>query len=102
MLNSYLLNFHYLIQSIQPEVSPTIGQPTFSTHTVSSHSFAESSTAASSTNSDFEAHSTLSQSSFNQGYYERFFIEERKLGRGFRGSVYLCKVNHKYKMCFFF
>ncbi|CAG8577849.1 8175_t:CDS:10 [Acaulospora morrowiae] len=34
---------------------------------------------------------TLSQSSFNQGYYERFFIEEKKLGRGYRGSVYLCK-----------
>ncbi|CAG8733700.1 16705_t:CDS:2, partial [Cetraspora pellucida] len=32
-----------------------------------------------------------SESSFNQGYYERFFIEERKLGRGSRGSVFLCK-----------
>ncbi|RHZ44213.1 hypothetical protein Glove_750g11 [Diversispora epigaea] len=35
--------------------------------------------------------STLSQSSFNQGYYQRFFIEEKQLGKGFRGSVYLCK-----------
>ncbi|CAG8763681.1 14956_t:CDS:2, partial [Racocetra persica] len=35
--------------------------------------------------------SSLSESSFNQGYYERFFIEERKLGRGSRGSVFLCK-----------
>ncbi|CAH1764586.1 7598_t:CDS:10 [Entrophospora sp. SA101] len=34
---------------------------------------------------------TLSENSFNQGYYERFFIEEKKLGRGFRGSVFLCK-----------
>ncbi|CAB4428893.1 unnamed protein product [Rhizophagus irregularis] len=78
-------------ESIQPEVSPIIEQSTFSTHTVSSHSFAESSTTSSSINSDFETHSNLSQNSFNQGYYERFFIEEKKLGRGFRGSVYLCK-----------
>ncbi|GES78168.1 kinase-like domain-containing protein [Rhizophagus clarus] len=78
-------------ESIQPETSPIIGQSTFSTHTVSSHSFAESSTASSSIDPDFETHSNLSQNSFNQGYYERFFIEEKKLGRGFRGSVYLCK-----------
>lgn len=29
--------------------------------------------------------------SFNQGYYERFFIEIKKLGRGNRGSVFLCQ-----------
>lgn len=33
----------------------------------------------------------LSDSSFNQGYYDRFFVEERKLGRGLRGSVFLCQ-----------
>ncbi|WFC97741.1 putative serine/threonine-protein kinase iks1 [Malassezia yamatoensis] len=27
----------------------------------------------------------------NQGYYERFFVEIAKLGRGARGSVYLCQ-----------
>ncbi|ORX55229.1 kinase-like protein [Piromyces finnis] len=32
----------------------------------------------------------LSDSSFNNGYYERFFIERKKLGRGYRGSVFLC------------
>ncbi|KAJ3108539.1 putative serine/threonine-protein kinase iks1 [Phlyctochytrium planicorne] len=31
----------------------------------------------------------LSDRSFNQGYYDRFFIETKKLGRGQRGSVYL-------------
>jgi hypothetical protein len=31
----------------------------------------------------------LSESSFNQGYYAKFFIETRKLGRGQRGSVFL-------------
>lgn len=29
--------------------------------------------------------------SANQGYYERFFVELGKLGRGARGSVYLCQ-----------
>ncbi|KAJ3021162.1 putative serine/threonine-protein kinase iks1 [Thoreauomyces humboldtii] len=33
----------------------------------------------------------LNESSFNQGYYDRFFVEERKLGRGLRGSVFLCQ-----------
>jgi serine/threonine protein kinase len=27
---------------------------------------------------------------FNQGYYDRFFVELEKLGRGQRGSVFLC------------
>nr|KAJ3423202.1 putative serine/threonine-protein kinase iks1 [Polyrhizophydium stewartii] len=34
---------------------------------------------------------TLDARSFNQGYYDRFFVEERKLGRGQRGSVFLCQ-----------
>ncbi|KAF9434150.1 hypothetical protein BGZ76_008474 [Entomortierella beljakovae] len=33
----------------------------------------------------------LSHDALNQGYYERFFVEQRKLGRGFRGSVFLCQ-----------
>lgn len=33
----------------------------------------------------------LSSKSFNDGYYERFFVEVSKLGRGFRGSVFLCQ-----------
>jgi serine/threonine protein kinase len=28
---------------------------------------------------------------FNQGYYDRFFIELQKLGRGQRGQVFLCR-----------
>lgn len=27
----------------------------------------------------------------NQGYYDRFFVELQKLGRGQRGSVFLCR-----------
>jgi hypothetical protein len=46
--------------------------------------------------------STLSESSFNQGYYEKFFIEEKKLGRGFRGSVFLCKVKNTYKYIYIY
>ncbi|KAG0172187.1 putative serine/threonine-protein kinase iks1 [Apophysomyces sp. BC1015] len=33
----------------------------------------------------------LNVNAFNQGYYAKFFVEKRKLGRGFRGSVYLCE-----------
>lgn len=33
----------------------------------------------------------LSSKSYNDGYYERFFVETQKLGRGFRGSVFLCQ-----------
>ncbi|KAJ2786069.1 putative serine/threonine-protein kinase iks1 [Coemansia javaensis] len=33
----------------------------------------------------------VSQGSFNQGYYERFFVEQRKLGKGLRGSVFSCQ-----------
>ncbi|KAI9021665.1 kinase-like domain-containing protein [Phycomyces nitens] len=35
----------------------------------------------------------LKANAFNQGYYENFFVELKKLGRGFRGSVFLC--NHE-------
>ena len=34
----------------------------------------------------------LNSSSFNQGYYDRFFVEINKLGRGQRGSVF--RVRH--------
>ncbi|CAG8479353.1 5677_t:CDS:10 [Dentiscutata erythropus] len=63
----------------------TFVQPTNSTHSFSPYpttSFPEPIT---------ENISSLSESSFNQGYYQRFFIEEKKLGRGSRGSVFLCK-----------
>lgn len=30
------------------------------------------------------------RNSFNEGYYEKFFVEQQKLGRGFRGSVFHC------------
>ncbi|KAF9173836.1 putative serine/threonine-protein kinase iks1 [Mortierella sp. AD011] len=33
----------------------------------------------------------LSHDALNQGYYERFFMEQKKLGRGYRGSVFLCQ-----------
>ncbi|KAF9984898.1 putative serine/threonine-protein kinase iks1 [Modicella reniformis] len=33
----------------------------------------------------------LSHDALNQGYYARFFVEQRKLGRGYRGSVFLCQ-----------
>ncbi|KAJ2116073.1 putative serine/threonine-protein kinase iks1 [Coemansia sp. RSA 922] len=33
----------------------------------------------------------VAASSFNQGYYERFFSEQNKLGKGLRGSVFSCQ-----------
>ncbi|KAF9296318.1 putative serine/threonine-protein kinase iks1 [Mortierella antarctica] len=33
----------------------------------------------------------LSHDALNQGYYQRFFVEQVKLGRGYRGSVFLCQ-----------
>ncbi|KAJ1856513.1 putative serine/threonine-protein kinase iks1 [Coemansia sp. RSA 1853] len=33
----------------------------------------------------------VAESSFNQGYYERFFSEQQKLGKGLRGSVFSCQ-----------
>ncbi|KAG2204542.1 hypothetical protein INT47_012601 [Mucor saturninus] len=33
----------------------------------------------------------LNANAFNQGYYDKFFVEESKLGKGFRGSVFLCE-----------
>ncbi|KAF8983182.1 putative serine/threonine-protein kinase iks1 [Entomortierella lignicola] len=40
---------------------------------------------------DHPTSSHLSHDALNQGYYERFFVEQKKLGRGFRGSVFLCQ-----------
>ena len=34
---------------------------------------------------------TLCEAMFNQGYYQKFFKEGRKLGKGFRGSVFECR-----------
>lgn len=36
-----------------------------------------------------------------EGYYERFFVEEKKLGRGARGTVYLCQVSRFLTQSFF-
>ncbi|KAJ1978617.1 putative serine/threonine-protein kinase iks1 [Dimargaris verticillata] len=52
---------------------------------------ASSTTAAMHEGDDEPATVHLSPGIFNQGYYQRFFVEERKLGRGLRGAVYLCQ-----------
>ncbi|KAG1053952.1 hypothetical protein G6F43_004005 [Rhizopus delemar] len=36
----------------------------------------------------------LNENAFNQGYYSKFFVELKKLGKGFRGSVFLCEIQH--------
>ncbi|KAF9348332.1 putative serine/threonine-protein kinase iks1 [Mortierella sp. NVP85] len=69
-----------------PEMSfqsrPSIGVPTSSSRT------------SLDLDNEPQGHSTspqLSHDALNQGYYERFFVEQKKLGRGFRGSVFLCQ-----------
>ncbi|KAJ1971831.1 putative serine/threonine-protein kinase iks1, partial [Dimargaris xerosporica] len=52
---------------------------------------APSATTAMHERSDEPATVHLSPGIFNQGYYQRFFVEERKLGKGLRGAVYLCQ-----------
>ncbi|KAJ1679554.1 putative serine/threonine-protein kinase iks1 [Spiromyces aspiralis] len=47
--------------------------------------------AATALNGDESFDNSLSSNALNQGYYERFFIEKHKLGRGLRGSVFLCQ-----------
>ncbi|KAF9388332.1 hypothetical protein CPC16_006561 [Podila verticillata] len=42
-------------------------------------------------NDDHKDSPHLSHDALNQGYYERFFVEQKKLGRGYRGSVFLCQ-----------
>ncbi|KAM0682894.1 putative serine/threonine-protein kinase iks1 [Mitosporidium daphniae] len=39
----------------------------------------------------FETEVGLSDSSFNQGYYARFFREGKRLGHGLRGTVFICQ-----------
>ncbi|KAJ2690168.1 putative serine/threonine-protein kinase iks1 [Coemansia spiralis] len=42
-------------------------------------------------NDERAASDGVAASSFNQGYYERFFSEQKKLGKGLRGSVFSCQ-----------
>lgn len=49
------------------------------------------STPTPSLNSSADTHHHIPPSLLNPDYYSRFFIELRKLGRGYRGSVYLCQ-----------
>ncbi|KAI8326215.1 kinase-like protein [Martensiomyces pterosporus] len=47
--------------------------------------------SASLNGADSSSGPSVSASSFNQGYYERFFSEQKKLGKGLRGSVFSCQ-----------
>ena len=42
---------------------------------------------------------SLDEAFFNQGYYAKFFREERKLGHGLRGTVFLARhVMHEVEL----
>ncbi|KAJ3192781.1 putative serine/threonine-protein kinase iks1 [Entophlyctis luteolus] len=65
--------------------------PVASTESIPSlHKVTGTSTNGNNNNSSSSSSSNnLSESCFNQGYYDRFFVEVKKLGRGLRGSVFL-------------
>ncbi|KAF9126934.1 putative serine/threonine-protein kinase iks1 [Mortierella sp. GBA39] len=74
-----------------PEPSP-IGSPTSSSRAsldIDSHTPPLDKSRSRARDSNNPAH--LSHDALNQGYYERFFVEQMKLGRGYRGSVFLCQ-----------
>ncbi|KAG9062665.1 putative serine/threonine-protein kinase iks1 [Linnemannia hyalina] len=74
-----------------PEPLP-IGSPTSSSRAsldIDSHTPPLDKSKSRARDSNNPAH--LSHDALNQGYYERFFVEQMKLGRGYRGSVFLCQ-----------
>ncbi|KAF9114544.1 hypothetical protein BGX27_010519 [Mortierella sp. AM989] len=74
------------------QTDSTLGSPASSSRT--SLDLDSQTPLRSSGNSSLQDHpmsSHLSHDALNQGYYGRFFVEQRKLGRGFRGSVFLCQ-----------
>ncbi|KAG0069655.1 putative serine/threonine-protein kinase iks1 [Linnemannia elongata] len=74
-----------------PEPSP-IGSPTSSSRAsldLDSQTPPLDESKSRARNANNPAH--LSHDALNQGYYERFFVEQMKLGRGYRGSVFLCQ-----------
>ncbi|KAJ3275074.1 putative serine/threonine-protein kinase iks1, partial [Blyttiomyces sp. JEL0837] len=77
---------------LRPPPSMTTPQPssTESSQTSSSTSSNTANAASDGASGNTNANSNgLSEKSFNQGYYEKFFVEVKKLGRGQRGSVFL-------------
>mmetsp|Transcript_2471 Transcript_2471/g.7375 ORF Transcript_2471/g.7375 Transcript_2471/m.7375 type:complete len:709 (-) Transcript_2471:263-2389(-) len=52
---------------------------------------AQSSNTSSNAAPDVSDEAGLHRSALNEGYYSKFFVEERRLGSGSRGSVFLCQ-----------
>lgn len=91
-------NYFRLLDISSRQQSPTLLQYTTTRSSSSSSSSSSRSKStinppASSANDDllFEHPKNLSDSSINQGYYRRFFMEDSKLGRGAGGSVFKCQ-----------
>ncbi|KAJ1739947.1 putative serine/threonine-protein kinase iks1, partial [Coemansia sp. RSA 1591] len=72
-------NSHILQEGVDNETTPLVS-------TLESKSFRPADSSTDRLDSD-----SVAESSFNQGYYERFFSEQQKLGKGLRGSVFSCQ-----------
>ncbi|KAJ2552612.1 putative serine/threonine-protein kinase iks1, partial [Coemansia sp. RSA 1878] len=72
-------NSHILQEGVDNETTPLVS-------TLESKSFGPADSSTDRLDSD-----SVAESSFNQGYYERFFSEQQKLGKGLRGSVFSCQ-----------
>ncbi|GJJ74192.1 hypothetical protein EMPS_06550 [Entomortierella parvispora] len=78
--------------SSQYRTDSTFGSPTSSSRASLDLDAASALQTESNNNTQASAKSPhLSHNALNQGYYNRFFTETKKLGRGFRGSVFLCQ-----------
>ncbi|KAI1318513.1 putative serine/threonine-protein kinase iks1 [Mortierella claussenii] len=79
------------IQAHSPLGSPTSSSRASLDFDMQPNSSREDSNNIRGSNTHAPSAAHLSHDALNQGYYERFFMEQKKLGRGFRGSVFLCQ-----------
>lgn len=90
-------NYFRLLDISSRQHSPTLLQYTTTTRSSKSSSSSGSRSKINNSNyppddsTTFEHPKNLSDSSINQGYYRRFFLEDVKLGRGAGGSVFKCQ-----------
>eukprot|EP01135_Chromosphaera_perkinsii_P012106 Nk52_evm44s2579 gene=Nk52_evmTU44s2579 len=75
-----------------PDSKSNVKRPSVNNYDdISSVAGVDSEVGGNSNEAEEEEALVLNEDLFNDGYYERFFVEDKKLGSGFRGQVYLCK-----------
>ena len=70
---------------------PFLSEPAYFTFLRTHHHATSTPLLLSNTNTGDEEEHSIPKSTFDEGYYSRFFREIRKLGRGAGGSVYHCQ-----------